>query len=160
LAEHISEKELEEGIKTLRPRLKVALRTAHETYKTNVSQGLQEAGQLVEALIVSLAQQSATAGWVGIGLSKEAASKIIDGLYVLEDGASHKKDFVHKRAALGAARTFVSQYRNVVSHPSRTPKEAINKIRKCRKGFLDALNVVTQIQEILEAKAFQVRVQQ
>jgi hypothetical protein len=60
----------------------------------------------------------------------------------------------------GAAHTFVSQYRNVVSHPSRTPKEAINRIRKCRKGFLDAVNVVLQIQEILEAKEFHVRVQQ
>lgn len=156
LAEHISEKELEEGIKALKPKLKVALRAAHETYRTNVSQGVQEAGQLIEALIVSLATQSAGAGWVGAGLAKEAAAKIIDSLYLLDE-PSHKKDFVHKRAALGAARTFVSQYRNVVSHPSRTPKEAINKIRACRKGFLDALGVIVQLQDVLEAKGFKVR---
>lgn len=160
LAEHISEKEFEDEIKSLRPRLRVALRAAYETYKTNVGQGLQEAGQLVEALIVSLASQSAASGWVTNGLAKKKAAQIIDKLYMLDDGPSHKKDFVHKRAALGAARTFANQYRNIVSHPSRTPKESITRIRKCRKGFMEALNVISQIQEILEDKGFQVRIQQ
>lgn len=106
LAQHISDQEVESEIRGLTPNIKVRFRSAHTIYQTNEGQGLQEAGQIVEAIINSMAKESVRASICGTSILKKTAAGTIDALYAL-------KDFKDHRAALGGARNFVKEYRNI-----------------------------------------------
>jgi hypothetical protein len=151
LAQHIPTDKLGSEIKSLTHRLQVKFRSAHATYQTNVGQGLQEAGQIVEALIGCIATQAESAGTVPSGTSRNATADIIDELY--NTGAFH-----NHRAALGGTRSFVKNYRNVASHPAKTPKQAVDKIRKCRDGFFEALRIARELQALIQGVHYQVRI--
>jgi hypothetical protein len=62
LAQHISPEELEHELAGLNSVLKVKFKAAHQTYTSNIGQGLQEVGQLIEALLHSVAKQAAKNG--------------------------------------------------------------------------------------------------
>lgn len=134
LAQHISQALLDSEITSLNTILKVKFKAAHTTYLTNVGQGLQEAGQLVEALICSIAKQAAKAGTVGNNILKKPLADMIDELY-------QNPIFINHRAALGDARGFIKEFRNVASHAPKSAKQAAQKIRNCRTGFLDSIAV-------------------
>ena len=78
-------------------------------------------------------------------------AEIIDELYALAHFKAH-------RAALGGARDFIKEYRNISSHPSRTGREAVEKIRKCREGFVTAIRVSKNLVTILAANGYKVSV--
>jgi hypothetical protein len=151
LAQHISMERLESELKSLTPRLKVKFNNAHATYQTSVGQGLQEAGQIVEELVVSIATQAERAGVVPSGTSRKSTADIIDDLYSV--GTFH-----NYRAALGGARSFVKTYRNIASHPPKTSKQAIEKIRKCRGGFFEALRISGELKAAIQQLGYQVRI--
>lgn len=150
LAQHISEDEVNNSIRGLTPNLKVNFRNAYDIYKVNEGQGLQEAGQIIEALINLMAKESERAGY-GTGLQKTAAADTIDALYSLPKLKNH-------RAALGGARSFVKEYRNTASHAPTSAKKAIEKIRKCRKGFLDAIEIAQKLQEAMQRESFKIKI--
>jgi hypothetical protein len=158
IAQHISEEKLENEIKGLSPKLKVHFKSAHATFQTNVGQGLQEAGQIVEAMIVGLAIESAKMQFVGNGIRRKNPSSIIDELFKLEDTANRVKDFVQHRAALGGARDFAHEFRNVVSHPSKNATQAISKINKCREGFISSIRIVKNLQNVAQAKGMKLKI--
>jgi hypothetical protein len=149
LAQHITPERFDSGIRALTPRLKVKFRGAYSTYKTNIVQGLQEAAQIVEAVIICIAGQAAATGIVSKSTSKKATAKIIDVLYNTTAFANH-------RAALGGARSFVREYRNPPSHPARTPKEAAERIRKCKAGFFEALRVAAELRSVIHNLGYRV----
>ena len=64
IAQNIIRSRVDADLKSLTPKLKVGFRTAYATYQTNVGQGLQEAGQIVEALIDSITEQAISAAVV------------------------------------------------------------------------------------------------
>jgi hypothetical protein len=147
LAQHVSEKELEDELRGLTRTLKVAFRDAHATYRTNVGQGLQEAGQIVEAIIIALASQSVRAGYASAALKNKTPAGIIDELYP-------QTRFQNHRAALGGARKFVKKYRNTASHPAQSAKDAIAKIRACRTGLIEAAGIARDLQEMMKKMKF------
>jgi hypothetical protein len=152
LAQYIPSERFDSELKPLTPRLKVKFKDAYATYQTNVGQGLQEAGQIVEELLGSIATQAEAAGAVPSGTcAKISTADKIDDLY--SAGAFH-----NYRAALGGARSFVKTYRNVASHPPRTAKEAVAKIRKCKDGFFEALRIAGELRAVIQQKGYQVRV--
>jgi hypothetical protein len=151
LAQHIPPERIDAELRTLTPRLRVKFRTAYATYQTNVGQGLQEAGQIIEALITCIATQAEAANVVGPGTSRKAAAGIIDDLY--QTGAFH-----NHRAALGGARNFARTYRNASSHPARTPNEAAEKIRKCKTGFFDSLRIAGELRLMIQDLGYIVRI--
>ncbi len=151
LAQHISLKQLESELYGLNSVLKVKFRSAHDTYVTNEGQGLQQAGQLVEGLVRSMAKQATTKGYARAFAPTEALAGVIDELY-------GKPLFKNHRAALGAARDFVKEFRNVASHAPKSAKAAAEKIRKCKTGFLDAISVAKKLRQVMQTMGFQVRV--
>jgi hypothetical protein len=151
IAQHISSKQLESEINGLTAALKVNFRSAHATYLTNEGQGLQQASQIVEGLIRSIAAQAAKKGYVRAFAPTAALADVIDELY-------GKPQFKNHRAALGAARDFVKEFRNVASHAPKTAKAAVEKIRKCKTGFLDAANVSKKLREVMHLMGFQARI--
>lgn len=158
ISQHISKKELEDLLKGLKPQLKVAFRNAHDTFRTDVGQGLQSAGQIVEAVVRALAKESEKAGYVSAATPRAPAADVIDTLYTLEDKPSHAKDFVQLRAGLAGARPFLRDYRNTASHPSATAKQLAEKIKKCRSGFIDAIHVSNQLLDVMAKKGFRLSV--
>lgn len=151
IAQHIPPKQLESELSGLTPGLKVKFRSAHESYHTNEGQGLQQAGQIVEGLIHSIAEQAARKGYIPAPAPNAKLADTIDELY-------SRPQFKNHRAALGDARGFVKEFRNVASHAPKHAKDAAEKIRKCKTGFLDAINVARKLREVMQAMKFQVRI--
>lgn len=151
LAQHISSDRFDAEVASLTPRIKVKFRDAYTTYQTNVGQGLQEAGQIIEALILCISAQAETAGMVTAGTSGKATAAIIDELYTTGHFHNH-------RAHLGGARSFVRTYRNVCSHPAVIPRQAAEKIRKCKAGFFEALRIATELRAVIRDLGFRVTV--
>jgi hypothetical protein len=131
------------------PRLKVRFRDAYATYQTNVGQGLQEAGQVVEAVIDTIVTQAIAANAVPANTARNSTADKIDALYT---------SFRDHRAALGGARSFARTYRNIASHPAATPQQAAEKLRQCKAGFLEALRVTTELRRSMQQLGYQVRI--
>jgi hypothetical protein len=151
LAQHISDAELESAISQLTPALKVDFKRAHDTYLANPTQGLQQVGQIVEALIGCIATHASKKGVITEAEAKGDLADVIDLLY-------QKPAFRNHRAALGAARDFIKEYRNTVSHPQKTVAQTIEKIRKCRDGFLRGVGVVTKIRIAMQQLRYVIKI--
>ena len=145
LAQHIDEKELDSEMKGMSQSLRIRFMEAYNTYRNNEGQGLQEAGQLVESLVVEIAEQCLRMSLVPNGTLRKSAAGMIDDLYALIDLKDH-------RGALGGARDFAKEFRNSASHPARNPAQAIDKIKRCRLGFINAIRVTNNLQEIFRQK--------
>ncbi len=147
IAQLIPEPRLENEIRNLTSKLKVSFRAAHKTYQTNIGQGLQQAGQIVEAIVNSMAAQAVKKGHIATIPARAAVADIIDALYQENRLKDH-------RAALGAARSFIKEFRNTASHPAKTAKRAAEKMRKCRDGFYEAIETSTKLQKVFSAMGY------
>lgn len=151
LLQFISTERLESEIGSLTPRMKVAFRSAHETYKTSEGQGLQQAGQIVEGTVESLAKQAVQGGVIKKAQANGALADVVDALY-------ETKPFKPHRAALGDARAFIKEFRNTASHAPGSAKQAAAKIRRCQIGFLDAIGVSTKLKEAAAALGYKIQI--
>ncbi|WP_148650871.1 hypothetical protein [Sphingopyxis granuli] len=150
LAQHISPDSFERAISKLSPKMKVAFRSAYAVYQTSETQGLQDAGQIIEAILTSIADQAVKKGDLTASSSGGALANRIDNMYGAQPLAGH-------RAALGGAREFVQEFRNTASHPAKSAKQAAEKIRKCREGFLDAINIASKLRALAKAKGYTIK---
>jgi len=141
IAQFISPDELERSMESLPKynKLKVEFRDCYETYKIDTEQGLQKISQIVERIINDLTLKSYEKK--KISSNPNGTANKIDILY-------NSQDFIRYRAVLGAARNLNTNYRNPASHPPKDAKESAERIRKCRKGFLDAVECVIKLREI------------
>jgi hypothetical protein len=151
LAQHIPESKLENEIRTLTDKLKVCFRAAYKTYLTNIGQGLQQAGQIVEAIVLSMDSQAAKKGDIRAGSARRPLADVIDGLY-------QENKFRDHRAALGAARSFIKEFRNTASHPAKTAKQATEKMRMCRDGFHEAIGTSVKLHKVFQAMGYKLTV--
>ena|ERR1700733_5649138 len=151
LAQYISEEELKSELYGLPKTLRRMFDDAHSTYLANEGQGLQQAGQIVEAMISSIANRAAKNKIITPAEASGKLADVIDALY----GA---KAFKNHRAALGGARDFVKDFRNIASHPPKNAKEAAQKIKKCRTGFLDGVGVAKKLHTVAKLKGYRIQV--
>lgn len=152
IAQHISEDELESSLSGLTPGLKVEFKRAHDTYVTNAGQGVQQTGQIIEALVRGIADQAKRKNVITAAeASAINLADVIDKLY-------EKTAFRNHRAALGAARDFIKEYRNIASHPQRTAKEAKAKLQKCKDGFLRGAGVARKLREAMQQLGYRVKI--
>jgi hypothetical protein len=151
LAQHISPDLFDREIKGLSAPIKVAFRSAYDVYQASEGQGLQDAGQIVEAMVTALSIHAVKQNVVTKGTLNKVLAQRIDDLYATEAFRPH-------RAALGGAREFIQEFRNTASHPPRTAKQAAEKIRKCRKGFLDAIGIATKLRSVATALGYPMKI--
>lgn len=151
LAQHISPDLFERDIKDLSRSLKVSFHAAYDVYKTNETQGLQDAGQIVEAIVTCIASHAVKKGIFAQNIMTKPLASRIDDMY------AHSL-FNNYRATLGGARDFIQEYRNTASHPADTAKKAADKIRKCRTGFLDAIVICTKLKAMSHALGYPIKV--
>ena len=147
---HVSTSEFANTIKKLPTSIKVKLGKAYDVYKTRSYQGLQDAAQVVEALVFGFANSANKNGW--IKSVKGDAADALDDLY-----NSTEKKLQSQRAAIGLARGFVRYHRNISSHPPKTRKKAAELTKSCRKGFLQALEVCNTLVPSIRACGVQIR---
>jgi hypothetical protein len=141
---------LDQKLSGLNSALKVKFRAAHSTYQTSVGQGLQEAGQIIEALINCICAQAEAALVVPVGTTARiSTANKIDEMYNTAAFQSH-------RAALGAARSFVKDFRNIASHPAKGPQQAADKIRNCKAGFFEALRIAGELRAVIQSLGYRV----
>lgn len=149
LSQFITQAELDERIKDLPQALKVRERTAYATYLTNPTKGVQDAGEVIEGLVYSIARQSAAAASLSNKELKFSTANLIDTM-VAND---HFKDY---KATLGGVRECLRTYRNPTSHSPKSSKEAAERVRYVREGFLNELRhaaALTQMARKLGLKA-------
>ena len=149
LAQHITDDELGKALHGLPQKLRTGFRSAHTVFSTNIVAGLQEAGQIVEALVNCLAEgaiRKKVATKTGLG---KTTADILDCLYNL-------KAFKQDRAALGSARAFAKEFRNVASHPAKSAKAQAEKIRKCKMGFFEAIRSAKGLNDALKRNGYTV----
>jgi len=148
LAQHFSEEFLSEKLRDLPSRLKIAFQAAHQTFSVNPGQGLQEAGQIVEAIVAAMGEAAVKSGALTASKIKSSAAETIDSLYAV---------LKQQRAALGGARSFAKTYRNTASHPARSAKGAMTKINLCRDGFFEAVRICRELSEAARTLKYSLR---
>lgn len=139
LIHHISDSKFEGMVKDLKPDVKRGITRAFEVYRTNASQGVQLAGQVVEALIHSIASQCHSKGLLSRYRERDRAADVIDSLY-----SSTDQKLKDQRACLGGARQFMKTGRNATSHPAKSKKQAKKKLN-AREGFESAIRVCGEL---------------
>ena len=143
LIQFVSEAYTETSIKKLPPPLRTRLRTAYDTYRVNPVKGVQDAGEVVEGLVNSMARQTApAAGLSNADLTKSLAD-LIDVMYP-------NQFYKNGRAALGAARANAKYYRNPTSHSPKTLKAAVERMQHAREGFISALKDTQLLTEAMK----------
>lgn len=151
LTQHISEEQLKSELSGLNHTIRVKFNEAHSTYLTNEGQGLQQAGQIVEGIISSIADQAAKKNVITLAEAAGPLADAIDALYA-------SNTFKNHRAALGGARDFVKEFRNVASHAPKNAKQAAEKIKKCKTGFLDGINVAKKLQHVARQVGYRIKI--
>jgi hypothetical protein len=151
LTQHISREQLKSELSGLSKALRMKFEEAHDTYLTNEGQGLQQAGQIVEGIIASIATRAATRRAITPAQARGKLANVIDSLYAANTFKNH-------RAALGGARDFVKDFRNTASHPPKNVKGAAQKIKKCRTGFLDGVGVAEKLYTVAKNKGYKIQV--
>jgi hypothetical protein len=148
LAQHISEELFADRIRELSTKLRITFRPAYETFLVNPGQGLQEAGQIVEAVVDAMAGEAVKNGKVKAKAIKGAAANRIDALW---------DALKQHRGALGGARAFLKTYRNIASHPAHSAKEAMKKINSCRDGFFQAIGIAKDLSMAMKTLGYRLR---
>ncbi len=151
LAQHISADLFDREISGLTSAIKVAFKGAYDSYQTHEGQGLQAAGQIVEGIVSAVTDQAIKKALLPAGAKALSLADQIDKLWDC-------KDFKPHRAALGDARAFVKEFRNTASHAPANAKQAAEKIRKCRTGFLDAIGVAQKLRTMAHDLGYQLRI--
>lgn len=151
LAQHISKETLNAAAAGLNRSIRIRLNAAHTAYAANAGQGLQLVGQVIEGLIACIAKQAADEGLVAQGAANGDLADAIDALYT-------SPGFSQQRAALGAARAFVREFRNTASHAPKNGKQAAAKMRRCRAGFLNGVELAKKLRQVLQAHDYQTKI--
>jgi adenine-specific DNA methylase len=56
------------------------------------------------------------------------------------------------------SRRRVKEFRNTASHAPKSARQAMEKIKKCKTGFLDAISVARKLRSMMQALGFTIRI--
>jgi hypothetical protein len=135
LIQHIPDDEFKNELDGLPKRLRARIRDAFDKYHNNAVSGLQDLSEAIEGLIHSAAKGAVRKGWAPKGLLGKTTAEILDDFAALRECKA-------ARAAIGAMRGFVKQYRNPSHHYPKSKKEALKKYRSAQHGFKDGLKQI------------------
>jgi hypothetical protein len=137
VTQNITPEDITEALKPIPATWRVLFRAAFDTYISSEVQGLQQASQIIEAIIRGYHSAAAKHGLVKPPAPAASAASLVDDLY-----ASPK--CIRARNLFGGLRAYLDEYRNVSSHPTNTAKAATTRIKKCRRGILEACRLAGQ----------------
>lgn len=145
LIQQIPEGEFYGVIKGLPKTLRIRLAESFERYKSDPPSGAADVAEIMEGLVLKAGREAATKGWISKADAKPggAATTL---------GAMQKvAQFKSAAAAIGAVQGYISLYRNPSHHTPRDKKQAAQKYRDCRHGFLDGLRKVPVFRDAMRS---------
>ncbi|MEW6563265.1 MAG: hypothetical protein AB1400_08570 [Pseudomonadota bacterium] len=133
---YIAKSEFNNYAEKLPQRLRLAFSNALEAYQGRPIQGLQESGQIIESLIDQLGQHCLKKGWIPT-LPGQAANNV-EKLISVSQLSTHKSSLIR-------ARSFITTYRNMASHPARSMSAYAKKICECKHGFIESITTAQEL---------------
>ncbi len=132
LVQHISKQEFVSITKGLPSSLRQQVSSAFDTYSVNPSSGVAQLSEVVEGMITRAYKDGHKRGWLKKRSPPGTTSLTLDAIGLAVE-------FGNAAAALGGARAFYSDYRNLTHHFPRNKRKAHKKYCDCRHGFLEGL---------------------
>ena len=137
----ISDAEFKQQAKGLPKSIRQPASEAFEHYRGTPVNGVKTLSEVVEALITKAGKDSVSRNGISAKASKGDLADILDALY---------QQYPQARAAIGGARKFIKECRNLVNHAPRTKKDAYRKYTDCRHHFLDGLQTIQAFRKAMK----------
>ena len=121
----------------------LSLKEAFESYKQNPGSGVKTLSEIVEGLVINSAKKMAAKSWISKGAVK---GNIVDIL----DEMANAKSCKNALAAIGGARSYISEYRNTSHHIPKNKKQAYKKYQDCLHGFREGIKKIQSFRDALK----------
>lgn len=144
IAQHIPESQFRDDIDGLPALHKRRARECFDLYKHSAPAGVASIAEQVDALIMKVAKDAASKGWITRAQSRGNLASVMAQLQAAPQ-------FSNADTILSASRAFVQRYRNVSHHPPKNKKDAYRKYRDCRHAFLDGLRTIRDLRDAVKA---------
>ena len=95
-----------------------------------------------DAYITKAGKDSASRNGISAKESNGSLAEVLDALH---------QQYPQARAAIGGARKFVNECRNLVHHAPRTKRDAYRKYADCRHHFLEGLHTIQAFRKAMKA---------
>ena len=142
LVQAIPEADFKNHLKGLPKRIRQRASEAFEDYQAKPVNGVKTLSELIEGMITQAGRDSAARNCITRAQSQLMSADLLDALY-----AKH----VSARAAIGGARKFINECRNLTHHWPRNKKAAYQKFFECRHHFLEGLQVIRSFRPAMKA---------
>ena len=138
----ISDAEFRQQTKGLPKGIRQPVSEAFEHYRGTPVNGVKTLSEMVEALITKAGKDSASRNGISAKDSNGSLAVVLDALH---------QQYPQARAAIGGARKFNNECRNLVHHAPRTKKDAYRKYADCRHHFLEGLHTIQAFRKAMKA---------
>lgn len=141
LVQHISQQDYLANIVGLPSRLKQHTSAAFDTYAVTPPSGVAQLSEVIEGMVTRAFKDGLKRGFVQSAMPNTTAATLDALIASPQLGAA--------RPALGGARAFYSEFRNLTHHFPRSKAKAYKKYCDCRHGFIEGLHRVSTLRESL-----------
>ncbi len=138
---HISKKHFDEILEKAPQGCKTILRNSYKIYQDDPPSGVKNISEIIEAIIKDLAEQASKKEYLDEKETKELIKATLAEKIKILMNCQKFSDV----PALGGIQSFVSQYRNSSSHSPDDSTDIDNKYRKCKEGFLSAMDLICNL---------------
>jgi hypothetical protein len=132
LIQHISLQEVTQAISGLPKKIRLSVKEAHNIYRGNPGSGVKELSEILEALINNVGKKAERHNWITHKQATGSLAALLDAL----DNCSH---CYNAKAAIGAAKGYVSEVRNAAHHAPRSRRQAYIKYQDCAHSFREGM---------------------
>ena len=141
LVQAIPEPDFKQQIKGLPKGIRQPASEAFEDYRAKPVNGVKTLSELVEGMITKAGRDSASRGGISRADSRRVPADVLDAL--------HEK-YPQARAAIGGARMFIKECRNLTHHWPRNKEAAYRKYAYCRHHFLEGLRTIQAFRKAMK----------
>lgn len=142
LVQAISEADFKRHLKGLPNGIRQPASEAFEDYQAKPVNGVKTLSELIEGMITKAGKDSATRGGITMAISQSTQADVLDALYNQHGPA---------RAAIGGARKFIKECRNLSHHWPRNKKDAYQRYSDCRHHFLEGLRTIRSFRQAMKS---------
>lgn len=141
IVQAIAEADFKQQTKNLPKGIRQPASEAFEDYLSKPVNGVKTLSEIVEGMIRKAGRDSAANGGISNTQSRGTPADILDALH-----AEHPQ----ARAAIGGARNFINECRNLSHHWPRNKKDAYKKYAHCRHHFLGGLHTIQAFRKAMK----------
>ena len=137
----IAEADFKQQTKDLPRGIRQSASEAFEDYLSKPVNGVKTLSEIVEGMIRKAGRDSAANEGISNAQSRGVPADVLDALHEKHPQA---------RAAIGGARNFINECRNLSHHWPRNKKDAYKKYAHCRHHFLGGLHTIQAFRKAMK----------